>query len=238
VLQGINLDASAGEVVALVGRNGAGKTTLVNLIPRFFDPVRGQVFLDGTDVRRFRQRDIRRVIAQGPQETVLFSGTIRDNIRYGFPEASESDVREAAAVANADEFIDLLPDRLGTEIGENGVRLSGGQRQRIAIARAVLRNPKILILDEATSEIDVESEKLIRFALERFARTHTTFIIAHRLATVVNADRIVVLDKGKIVDQGAHHELLDRCLLYRDLCETQFLGNFEPLAARSVAALR
>lgn len=235
VLHRIDLHVASGEVVALVGRNGAGKTTLVNLIPRFFDPDHGMVCLDGIDVRHLRQKDLRRMIAMVPQETILFSGTIRDNIRYGCPDACEADVKKAAATANADEFINLLPDGLETEVGEKGVRLSGGQRQRVALARAMLRNPKILILDEATSEIDVESEKLIRAALERLSGDRTTFIIAHRLATVVNADRIVVLEKGMIVDQGTHQELVERCLLYRDLCETQLLSNLEPEAAISLA---
>jgi subfamily B ATP-binding cassette protein MsbA len=235
VLKGINLDVPAGSVVALVGRNGAGKTTLVNLIPRFFDPDHGQMYVDGINVRSLRQKDLRSVIAIVPQETVLFSGTIRDNICYGSPDASEIDAREAMAAANADEFINALPNGLDTEVGENGVGLSGGQRQRIAIARAMIRRPRILILDEATSEVDVESEQFIRAALERLFRNRTTFIIAHRLATVVNADLIVVLDKGEIVDQGTHQELFGRCSLYRDLCETQFLNNFEPEASKSFA---
>ncbi|MEK6302645.1 MAG: ABC transporter ATP-binding protein [Acidobacteriota bacterium] len=227
VLRHINLDVPAGDVVAFVGRNGAGKSTLVNLIPRFFDPDWGRVCLDGVDLRSVRQKDLRRVIAMVPQETVLFSGTIRDNIRYGCPEASEADIERAAAAANVAEFIHDFPDGFDTEVGERGVRLSGGQRQRIAIARAMLRNPKILVLDEATSEVDVESELFIRAALGRLFRERTTFVIAHRLATVVNADRIVVLDKGEIVDQGTHYDLLDRCLLYRDLCEKQMLKDVE-----------
>jgi subfamily B ATP-binding cassette protein MsbA len=236
VLRGINLDVSAGSVVALVGRNGAGKTTLVNLVPRFFDPDQGQMCVDGVDVRSLRQKDLRSVIAIVPQETVLFSGTIRENVCYGCPEASETDAREAIAAANADEFINALPDGLETEVGENGVGLSGGQRQRIAIARAMIRQPKILILDEATSEVDVESEQFIRAAFEQLFRNRTTFIIAHRLATVVNADLIVVLDKGEILDRGTHQELFERCSLYRDLCVTQFLNNFESETAKSFAA--
>jgi ATP-binding cassette, subfamily B, bacterial MsbA len=235
VLRRINLDVPAGSVVALVGRNGAGKTTLVNLIPRFFDPDHGQMYVDGIDVRSLRQKDLRSVIAIVPQETVLFSGTIRHNICYGYAEASDIDAREAMIAANADEFINALPNGLDTEVGENGVGLSGGQRQRIAIARAMIRQPRILILDEATSEVDVESEQFIRAALEELFRDRTTFIIAHRLATVVNADVIVVLDKGEIVDQGTHQELFERCSLYRDLCETQFLNNFEPEATKSFA---
>lgn len=235
VLKGINLDVPAGSVVALVGRNGAGKTTLVNLIPRFFDPDHGQMCVDGIDVRSLRQKDLRSLIAMVPQETVLFSGTIRENIRYGLPAASDIDVREAMAAANADEFINALPDGLDTEVGENGVGLSGGQRQRIAIARAMIRQPRILILDEATSEVDVESEQFIRAALEQLFRDRTTFIIAHRLATVVNADLIVVLDNGEIIDQGTHQELFERCSLYRDLCVTQFLRNFEPEPSNSFA---
>lgn len=227
VLRYINLDVPAGAVVAFVGRNGAGKSTLVNLIPRFFDPDCGRVCLDGVDLRSVRQKDLRRVIAMVPQETVLFSGTIRDNIRYGSPQASEADIEKAAAAANVAEFIQDFPKGFDTEVGERGVMLSGGQRQRIAIARAMLRNPKILVLDEATSEVDVESELFIRAALGRLFRERTTFVIAHRLATVVNADKIVVLDKGEIVDQGTHYGLLDRCLLYRDLCEKQMLKDVE-----------
>ena len=235
VLKNINLDVPAGSVVALVGRNGAGKTTLVNLIPRFFDPDHGQMCVDGIDVRLLRQKDLRSLIAIVPQETVLFSGTIRENICYGSLEASEIDAREAMAVANADQFINALPDGLDTEVGENGAGLSGGQRQRIAIARAMIRQPRILILDEATSEVDVESEQFIRTALEQLFRDRTTFIIAHRLATVVNADLIVVLDKGEILDQGTHQELFGRCSLYRDLCETQFINNFETQVTNSFA---
>ncbi len=228
ILKNINLEVPAGHVVAIVGRNGAGKTTLVNLIPRLFDPTTGAVCIDGIDIKHVKQADLRSVIAVVPQETILLCGTIRDNIRYGFPDAREVELMDAATAAHVCEFLDKLPNGFDTEVGERGTRLSGGQRQRIAIARAMLRNPRILILDEATSEIDVESELLIQAALGRLLRGRTTFIIAHRLATVVNADVIVILDNGSILDQGAHHDLLKRCMLYRDLCKTQFLDEFSP----------
>jgi ATP-binding cassette, subfamily B, bacterial MsbA len=222
VLDGIDLVARPGEVVALVGPSGAGKSTLVTLIPRFFDPVEGRVTLDGVDLRDLDPRALRRHVGVVPQETLLFSGTIADNVRYGRPDASDDEVVAAAVAANADGFVRSFPDAYDTLVGERGVKLSGGQRQRIAIARAVLKDPRILVLDEATSSLDSESEALVQSALERLMRGRTTFVIAHRLSTVHNADRIVVVDRGRIVQSGRHAELMASGGLYADLYETQF----------------
>lgn len=222
VLFDITFEAKAGEVIALVGPSGAGKTTIVNLIPRFYDPESGRITLDGVDLRDYDLWDLRQQIALVMQENILFSGSIRENIAYGSPEASEDDIRRAAMAANAHEFIMAMEQGYDTIIGERGVRLSGGQKQRIAIARALLKNPRILILDEATSALDAESEALVTEALERLMEGRTTFIIAHRLATVVRADRILVIDQGRIVESGSHQELLALNGLYRDLYEKQF----------------
>jgi len=222
VLDGVDLRAAPGEVVALVGPSGAGKTTLVTLIPRFFDPQEGRVLVDGIDVRELRTHDLRRHVGIVPQESLLFSGTIRDNIRYARPDANHEEVVAAAVAANADAFVEAFPEGYDTLVGERGVTLSGGQRQRIAIARALLKDPEVLILDEATSSLDSESEMLVQSALERLMRGRTTFVIAHRLSTVVGADRIVVLDGGRVVQTGDHAQLLAAGGLYRDLYETQF----------------
>ena len=222
VLDGVDLLAAPGEVVALVGPSGAGKTTLVTLIPRFYDPIEGRVLVDGIDVRDLRIHDLRAHVGIVPQESLLFSGTIRDNIRYARPDANDDDVVAAATAANADAFVREFPKGYDTLVGERGVTLSGGQRQRIAIARALLKDPRILILDEATSSLDSESEALVQSALDRLMRGRTTFVIAHRLSTVVGADRIVVLDGGRIVESGDHRTLLARGGLYRDLYQTQF----------------
>jgi subfamily B ATP-binding cassette protein MsbA len=222
ILRGVNLTALPGQVVALVGPSGAGKSTLIALIPRFYDVTRGRITLDGVDIRQLRLVDLRRQIALVPQETLLFSGSIEENIRYGNPLASQAEVIEAAKAANAHEFISAFPQGYQTLVGERGVKLSGGQRQRIAIARALLKNPRILILDEATSSLDSESEALVQEALDKLMQGRTTFVIAHRLSTVRNADQIVVLDKGQIVQQGTHEELLAQGGLYRDLYELQF----------------
>jgi len=222
VLDGIDLGARPGEVVALVGPSGAGKSTLVTLIPRFFDPLEGRVTLDGVDLRELDPRALRAQVGVVPQETLLFSGTIADNVRYGRPEASDAEVEAAAAAANADAFVRDFPDGYATLVGERGVKLSGGQRQRIAIARALLKDPRILVLDEATSSLDSESEALVHTALERLMRGRTTFVIAHRLSTVHGADRIVVIDGGRIVQSGRHAELMAAGGLYAHLYETQF----------------
>lgn len=222
VMDDIDLDVAPGEVIALVGSSGAGKTTFVNLIPRFYDPTEGRVLVDGIDIREVILHSLRGQIAIVPQDTVLFSGTIAENIRYGRLDATDTEVRSAAEAANAVEFIDRMPDGLDTVVGERGARLSGGQRQRIAIARAVLRDPRILILDEATSSLDTASEYLVQQALDRLMRGRTTFVIAHRLSTIHRADRIVVIDKGRVVQMGTHADLLDREGLYRMLYEMQF----------------
>lgn len=222
VLHDIDLLTRPGEVVALVGPSGAGKTSLVMLVPRFFDPLAGRVTLDGHDLRSLSSAELRANVGVVFQETVLFSGTIRDNIRYGSFDATDEEIVAAARAANALEFIERLDDGLDALVGERGLTLSGGQRQRIAIARAVLRDPRILILDEATSALDSESEALVQAALDRLMKGRTTFVIAHRLSTVHNADRIVVLDQGRIVQQGTHDELISSAGLYSDLYERQF----------------
>ncbi len=217
ILKGINLEVNQGEVLALVGPSGNGKTTIVNLITRLYDPDSGQIMIDGYDVREIKTQSIRQQIGVVPQEIILFSGTIRENIAYGKIDASESEIISAAKAANAHEFITNLPDGYETQIGEQGVKLSGGQRQRLAIARAIIRKPKILILDEATSSLDSESETLIQTALTEIMRHQTTIVIAHRLSTVINADKIAVVDKGRIVELGTHHELLQQKGLYSRL---------------------
>lgn len=221
LLKNINLNIEPGMTVALVGKSGAGKTSLVNLIPRFYDPCQGEILIDRMNIKEVKIRDLRRAIGIVPQEPFLFSGTIKENIKYGRLEASEEEIKEAAKLANAEEFIQRFPNGYDSEVGERGVKLSGGQRQRIAIARAFLRNPKILIMDEATSELDSESEKLIQEALKKLMKNRTTIIIAHRFSTVLMADKIVVLKDGKILDIGTHEELYSRCSHYRELCEYQ-----------------
>ncbi|UUZ83301.1 ATP-binding cassette domain-containing protein [Paenibacillus sp. P26] len=216
-LRGISFEAKPGEVIALVGPSGAGKSTLVNFIPRFYDPDEGAVRLDGIDLRDCDLYDLRRQIAVVLQDNVLFSGTIYENIAYGDPDADEKRVREAARAANAHDFIMEMEQGYDTIVGERGMRLSGGQKQRIAIARALLKEPRILILDEATSALDAESEALVTEALERLMKNRTTFVIAHRLATVVRADQILVMDRGEIVERGSHRELLAAGGLYKEL---------------------
>jgi ATP-binding cassette subfamily B protein/subfamily B ATP-binding cassette protein MsbA len=223
VLRDVNLRIPFGETIALVGANGCGKSTLVNLLPRFFDPIQGVVLLDGTDVRDVRLRDLRRQIGLVPQNTLLFDDTVFNNIRYGCPDATREQVIAAARQAHAHQFIEeRLSDGYETIAGPQGNQLSGGQRQRIALARAILRDPGILILDEATSQIDVESEQLIHQVLEQFTLDRTAIIITHRLSTLALADRIVVMDAGRIVDLGQHEELLRRCELYARLHDVHF----------------
>ncbi len=223
VLEDIDLRVKFGETVAVVGPNGCGKSTLVSLIPRFYDPMRGSVEIDGIDIRETRIRDLRQQIGLVTQETLLFDDTVYNNIRYGCPHATEEQVLAAAKKAHADRFIrDRLSNGYETNVGPGGGQLSGGQRQRIALARAILRDPPILILDEATSQVDLESEQLIHQVLEQFVKNRTVFIITHRLSTLVLADRVVVMNQGKIIDVGKHEELLGRCQLYTRLYDIQF----------------
>ncbi|MFN2432600.1 MAG: ABC transporter ATP-binding protein [Gemmatimonadota bacterium] len=222
VLRGVDLEIRRGEVVALVGPSGAGKSTLVDLLPRFYDPTSGRILLDGADLRRLALRDLRGLLGIVTQETLLFHDTVRNNIAYARPDASDAAVLDAARAANAEGFIEALPEGFDTVLGERGLRLSGGERQRIAIARALLKNPPILILDEATSSLDNTSERLVQEALMRLMRERTTIVIAHRLSTVRHADRIVVLAGGRVVEQGSHAELLARGELYRELHDAQF----------------
>ncbi|MDX1625961.1 MAG: lipid A export permease/ATP-binding protein MsbA [Wenzhouxiangellaceae bacterium] len=230
VLSNIDLELAPGTVTALVGRSGSGKTTIARLLPRFYLPSSGAILLDGTDLQRYRLRSLRRAIALVGQDPVLFDDTVEANIRYGMlSERSLEDVERAARDAHAMEFIEGLPDGLQTRIGAGGVQLSGGQRQRIAIARALLKNAPILVLDEATSALDAESETLVQRGLERLMADRTTLVIAHRLTTVEKADRVVVLDAGRIVQQGTHAELLaERDGLYRHLYRSQFRGPDAP----------
>jgi ATP-binding cassette subfamily B protein len=222
ILQNMSLLALPGEMIALVGASGAGKTTLVNLLPRFYDPQAGKILIDGIDIQDVTLNTLRRQIGIVPQETILFSGTIAQNIAFGQSYYELKDVQKAAEIANAHQFISLFPEGYQTWVGERGVNLSGGQKQRIAIARAVLLAPRILILDEATSALDSESEGLVQEALERLMRDRTVFIIAHRLATVRRADRILVLEKGRIVESGTHEELLEKGERYAGYYAQQF----------------
>ncbi len=222
VLKGVTIEAKPGEIIALVGPSGAGKSTLVALIPRFYDVSFGAILIDGHDIRSVRLADLRGAIGMVPQETTLFGGAIRENIAYGKLGAADDEIEAVARAAHAHEFIAECPDGYDTIVGERGVKLSGGQRQRIAIARALLKDPAILILDEATSSLDSESERLVQDALETLMQGRTTFVIAHRLSTVRRADRIIVLDDGRIVEEGTHDELLAGGGLYKRLYEIQF----------------
>jgi subfamily B ATP-binding cassette protein MsbA len=235
ILKGVTIEARQGEIIALVGPSGAGKSTLVALIPRFYDVSSGAILVDGHDIRNVRLSELRGAIGMVPQETTLFAGTIRDNIAYGKLHATEAEIESVARAAHAHEFILEFPDAYDTVVGERGVKLSGGQRQRIAIARALLKNPAILILDEATSSLDSESERLVQDALETLMQGRTTFVIAHRLSTVRRANRIVVLDQGRITEEGTHNELLANQGLYKQLYDIQFKDYPSPAKALSEA---
>ncbi len=221
-LDGLTLDVAPGERLALVGPSGAGKTTVFQLLQRFYDPQSGQVVVDGVDVRSASPEDVRRRIAVVPQDPVIFAASVLDNVRYGRPEASEDAVRAACAAACADAFVDELPDRYASFLGERGIRLSGGQRQRLAIARAILADRPILLLDEATSALDAESERAVQLGLSRLMAGRTTLIIAHRLATVRHVDRIAVLERGRVIATGTHDALIAANPLYARLAALQF----------------
>jgi subfamily B ATP-binding cassette protein MsbA len=228
VLRDVSFRIPRGQIVALVGPSGAGKTTLVEMLPRFHDPTAGQILLDGVPLTAINRASLRALIGVVGQDTVLLNDTVHANIAYGRPGASRAEVEQAAAAANAHEFIQGLAQGYDTLLGERGTRLSGGQRQRIAIARALLRDPPILLLDEATSALDTESERLVQQAIDRLMQDRTVLVIAHRLATVRHADQIVVLDAGRIVERGTHEELLANGRLYRRLYELQFRDDVVP----------
>ena len=237
-LDAVSAEIRPGEQVALVGPSGAGQSTLFDLLLRFHDPAEGSIRIDGIDARELGLAELRDQIALVSQDPVLFTGTVAENIRYGVPDADDAAVRAAADAAFAAEFIEALPDGYDTELGEGGVRLSGGQRQRVAIARALLCDPRVLLLDEATSSLDAESEHMVQQAIARLAVGRTTLVIAHRLATVIGSDRIIVLDQGRVVASGTHGELLERSPLYARLAELQFASATraaEELAAASAA---
>lgn len=222
VLKNLNIDAKPGEMIAFVGPSGAGKTTIANLIPRFYDVNLGSIKIDDVDIRDVKIKSLREQIGVVPQETMLFSGSVMENIRYGRLNATDDEVIKSAMAANAHQFIEKLPKGYETTIGERGLMLSGGQRQRIAIARAILKDPRILILDEATSALDTESEKLVQEALNTLMKNRTSFVIAHRLSTIVHADKIVVLNHGKIAEIGSHKDLLNKGGLYANLYNIQY----------------
>jgi ATP-binding cassette, subfamily B, bacterial MsbA len=238
VLRGIDLETRAGEVIAIVGSSGAGKSTLVQLIPRFFDVTSGSITIDGHDIRDVTLASLRAQIGIVTQETILFNDTVRNNIAYGQPNVPQDAVTEAAKAALAHDFIQRLPNGYDTMIGERGLRLSGGERQRIAIARALLKNAPILILDEATSSLDTESEALVQAALQNLMSGRTAFVIAHRLTTVRHADRILVLENGRIADSGTHEDLLSRLGTYRKLYELQFMDLEPKMNEETATAVR
>jgi ATP-binding cassette subfamily B protein/subfamily B ATP-binding cassette protein MsbA len=238
VLRDVNLDVRPGEMIALVGPSGAGKTTLCNLIARFYDPTHGSVMLDGVDLRDITAESYRRLLGIVEQDTFLFDGTIAANIAYGRRGATSDEIQHAARLANAHEFIIKLDSGYNALIGERGVKLSGGQRQRLTIARAILADPRILILDEATSNLDTESERLIQGSLQTLMAGRTSFVIAHRLSTIAHASRILVIDGGRIVEQGRHDELMLASGRYREMVDLQTSPPPSPIVSRgSEAAL-
>jgi ATP-binding cassette subfamily B protein len=235
-IEDFTLDILAGETVAFVGPSGAGKSTTFQLLMRFYDPASGTISIDGVNIAAADPQAVRSLVGVVPQETIIFGTSALENIRYGRPDATDAEVRAAAEAAAANEFIEKLPEGYDTFLGEKGMRLSGGQRQRIAIARAILKNPPILLLDEATSSLDAESERLVQEALENLMQNRTTIIIAHRLATVLKAKRIIVIDQGKIQAIGSHAELVEKNPLYARLAALQFRSAEEDvLAAQSKA---
>jgi subfamily B ATP-binding cassette protein MsbA len=225
ILKGINLEVRRGSMLAIVGPSGTGKSTMVDLIPRFYDPKRGRILIDGVDIKDVSLKSLRQQIGIVTQETILFNDTIRANICYGNSSAEQKAIEQAALQAHAHDFIKHLPQGYDTVIGDRGMKLSGGERQRIAIARALLKNPPILLLDEATSQLDTEAERIVQEALDRLIQGRTVFVIAHRLSTVRNAHRILVLDRGSIVEQGTHSELVAKNGLYKRLYEMQELSK-------------
>jgi subfamily B ATP-binding cassette protein MsbA len=235
ILRDVSFKIEPGQVAALVGPTGAGKSTIISLIPRFYDPISGVVKVEGQDIRRFQQKSLRQQMSFVLQETLLFHGTIWYNIAYGKPEASRKEILRAAEMANAKEFIDKLPNGYNTMVGERGVTLSGGQRQRIAIARAIIRNTPILILDEPSSGLDAASEKLVFEALDRLMEGRTSIVIAHRLSTIQRADMIFVVNDGTVVESGKHEELLKTGGLYSELHKIQFRTEEDPEQAVSLS---
>jgi ATP-binding cassette subfamily B protein len=224
VLEDIDLEAEPGQTVAILGATGSGKSTLVNLIPRFYDVSKGSITIDDIDIRSIRQDALLSIISVTPQETILFSGTIKENICYGNPQASQEEIVQAAKAAQAHDFIMELPAGYETPVAQRGVNLSGGQKQRIAIARAILRKPKILILDDSTSAVDVETEAKIQSALVSIMQKSTCFVVAQRISTVLNADKIIVLDAGRIAAQGTHAQLIHSSRIYKEIFDSQ-LGD-------------
>ena len=225
ILHDVSFSAKPGQAIALVGPSGAGKSTVASLLPRFYDVTEGAIFVDGHDVRDVTLASLREQVGIVPQETNLFNDTVYNNILYGRLDATRDEVIAAAKAANADEFIQQLPKGYNTQLGDRGVNISGGQRQRISIARAILKNPRILILDEATSALDTESERIVQEALDRLMVGRTSFVIAHRLSTIQNAAKIIVLDKGSIVEEGTHQQLMAKHGLYAHLHDIQFKEN-------------
>lgn len=234
VLDHINLAAEPGKTIAILGATGAGKSSLINLIPRFYDPTHGNVAIDGIDIRTVKQDSLLAHVGIVPQETILFSGTVRDNIRYGKPDASDEEVIDAAKAAQAHEFILQLPQGYDTHIEERGVNLSGGQKQRIAIARAIILKPQILIMDDSTSSVDVETETKIQDALQKIMANRTSFVVAQRISTVLRADKIIVIDMGKIVAEGTHSELILTSPIYQEIYESQLGAGFKDEIAQAV----
>jgi ATP-binding cassette subfamily B protein len=232
VLRGVDILAEAGQTIAILGATGAGKSSIVNLVPRFYDVVGGKVTWNGVDIRQVKQSDLLQQIGVVPQETILFSGTVRDNIRYGRPNASEAEVITAAKAAQAHEFIMNLTNGYDTRIEERGVNLSGGQKQRLAIARAILLRPAVLIMDDSTSSVDVETETKIQNAMKEWMNDSTSFVVAQRISTVLHADKIIVLDEGIVVAQGTHRELMRSSSVYQEIYASQ-LGDGVKLEQRA-----